>query len=405
MRMIVVLLLTLVVLALIAGAGLAVFNQWELFALLGLDIDPGYVMLSYGVYTLETSLWMFLVLSALALFAAYFSLRTLLVAFGADRRFNDWRQRRRSIRARRQTTRGLLALAQGQWRRAERNLTANAKDADQPLINYLAAARAAYEQGKNEATDEWLKAASQSTKGSDLAVGITQVQLLQSRNQNEQALAVLLKLREQDPRHPYLLKLLVKTLQELNDWIALNDLLPTLRKVTKIPADELKKLEENVALQLLERARHGHGGSDLGATFEGLSRDVRYTLPVLKSYVGLLLETEQEAKAEEALRVGLKNVWHDDLVEIYGRLKGADAGKQLLFAEQQLQERPNDPVLLLTLGRLALRQNNIEKAREYLQTGLRIKGLPGLHAEMGKVMLAEGDETLACEHFQLALGN
>ncbi|TNC91122.1 MAG: heme biosynthesis protein HemY, partial [Thalassolituus sp.] len=367
--------------------------------------DPGYVMLSYESLTLETSFWMFLILTAVALFAVYFVLRTLLVIIGSDRRFNEWRQRRRSVRARRQTTRGLLALAQGQWRRAERNLTSSAKDADQPLINYLAAARAAYEQGKNEATDEWLKAASQSTKGSDLAVGITQVQLLQSRNQNEQALAVLLKLREDHPRHPYLLKLLVKTLQDLSDWVALNELLPTLRKATKIPADELKKLEEKVALQLLDRARHAHGGRDLVKTFDGLSRDVRNTHTVLSCYVGLLLETEQEEKAEEALRSGLKSVWHDDLVETFGRLKGADAGKQLLFAEQQLQERPNDPVLLLTLGRLALRQNDIEKAREYLQTGLRIKGLPGLHAEMGKVMLAEGDETLACEHFQLALGH
>ena len=49
--------------------------------------------------------------------------------------------------------------------------------------------------------------------------------------------------------------------------------------------------------------------------------------------------------------------------------------------------------------------NDLEKAREYLQTGLSIKGLAELHAEMGKVMLAEGDETLACEHFQLALGH
>ncbi len=405
MRLLIVTLLVVVALALVGGAVLAVFNQWNVFAALGLDIDPGYVMLSYESLTLETSFWMFLILTAVALFAVYFVLRTLLIIIGSDRRFNEWRQRRRSVRARRQTTRGLLALAQGQWRRAERNLTSSAKDADQPLINYLAAARAAYEQGKNEATDEWLKAASQSTKGSDLAVGITQVQLLQSRNQNEQALAVLLKLREDHPRHPYLLKLLVKTLQDLSDWVALNELLPTLRKATKIPADELKKLEEKVALQLLDRARHAHGGRDLVKTFDGLSRDVRNTHTVLSCYVGLLLETEQEEKAEEALRSGLKSVWHDDLVETFGRLKGADAGKQLLFAEQQLQERPNDPVLLLTLGRLALRQNDIEKAREYLQTGLRIKGLPGLHAEMGKVMLAEGDETLACEHFQLALGH
>ena len=368
-------------------------------------IDAGYVMLSWENYTVETSLWMFLVLGAIALLAVYIALRALLVLFGSDRRFNEWRQRRRSMRARRQTTRGLLSLAQGQWRRAERNLTSSAKDSDQPLINYLAAARAAYEQDKTEATDEWLKQASLSTKGSDLAVGITQVQLLQSRNQNEQALAVLISLREKHPRHAYLLKLLVKTLQDLEDWVALNELLPTLRKATKIPDEELRKLERNVALQLLDRARHANGGQGLTATFDGLGRDVRYTSDVMKSYVDLLLETEQEEKAEEALREGLKYVWHDELVEIYGRLKGKDANKQLLFAEQQLKERPNDPLLLLTLGRLALRVNDLEKAREYLQTGLSIKGLAELHAEMGKVMLAEGDETLACEHFQLALGH
>jgi len=362
-------------------------------------------MLSWDVYTVESSLWMFLVLAAIALFAIYISLRALLLLFGSDRRFNEWRQRRRSVRARRQTTRGLLALAQGQWRRAERNLTSSAKDSDQPLINYLAAARAAYEQDKSEATDEWLKQASLSTKGSDLAVGITQVQLLQSRNQNEQALAVLLNLREKHPRHAYLLKLLVKTLQDLEDWVALNDLLPTLRKATKIPDEELRKLEKNVALQLLERARHNNGGSGLSAAFDGLSREVRGNQEVLQAYVDRLLETEQEEKAEEALREGLKQVWHESLVEQYGRLKGQDVSKQLLFAEQQLKERTNDPYLLLTLGRLALRLNDLEKARDYLQTGLTIKGLPELHAEMGKVMLAEGDETLACEHFQLALGH
>ncbi|MEC9409390.1 MAG: heme biosynthesis HemY N-terminal domain-containing protein, partial [Pseudomonadota bacterium] len=86
-------------------------------------IDAGYVMLSWENYTVETSLWMFLVLGAIALLAVYIALRALLVLFGSDRRFNEWRQRRRSLRARRQTTRGLLALAQGQWRRAERNLT------------------------------------------------------------------------------------------------------------------------------------------------------------------------------------------------------------------------------------------------------------------------------------------
>ncbi|CUS42075.1 MAG: HemY protein [Gammaproteobacteria bacterium] len=367
-------------------------------------IDAGYVLLSFYNYTLETSLWLFLVLLAGGLIALYWTIRFILIVLQSDGRFNSWRRHRRSVSARHQTTRGLLSLAQGQWRRAERQLSGSAKDADQPMINYLAAARAAYEQGKTEATDEWLKAASKSTKGSELAVGITQVQLLQSRKQHEQALAVLLQLRQKHPRHAYVLKLIVKTYQDLEDWVALNDLLPTLKKATKIPADDLKKLEENVSLQLLDRAKNTQGGN-LTTTFESIARDTRYTFPVMKRYIDLLLETDQESKAEEALRTGLKYVWHDELIEIYGRLKSTDANKQLLFAEQQVQERPNDPVLLLVLGRLALRVNNVEKAREYLQTGLRIKGLPELHAEMGKVMLAEGDETLACEHFQLALGH
>ena len=242
---------------------------WLLFLLITLivglligtvfNIDSGYVLMSWDVFTLETSLWFFLLILAAASAAVYLLIRSSLLIIGSDWRFNEWRRQRRSIRARRQTTRGFLALAQGQWRRAERQLRTSAEASDTPLINYLAAARAAYEQGKPDATDELLKAASQSTKGSELAVGITQVQLLQSRGQNEQALAVLLRLRQQNPKHAYVLKLLVKTYQDLEDWVALNDLLPTVKRASKIPADKLKQLEERVQLQLLDRTVKAHG--------------------------------------------------------------------------------------------------------------------------------------------------
>ena len=365
-------------------------------------IDAGYVLLSWNTYTYESSAWVFLIVMSLALSLIYWALRGVLILFGSDWHFNEWRKRKRSHRAGLQTTRGLLALAEGQWRRAERNLTANAEDAGQPLINYLAAARAAYEQGKGDAADKWLKAASKSTQGSDLAVGITQVELLHSRNQYEQALAVLVGLREKHPKHAYLLKLLVKTLQQLEDWIALNDLLPVLRKATKIPEEKIKELEEKVAIQLMQQARHTPA-QNISSAFDKLTPATRQTYKVLKQYIDLLLEIGQEAKAVDVLRDNLTQSWNDDLIDSYGKLKGNDDSQQLLFAEQQLTERPNNAVLLLALGRLSLRMNNLEKAKEYLETGLRIKRLPELHAEMAKVKLKEGDEIIACEHFQLAL--
>lgn len=371
------------------------------------SIDAGYVLLSWDVYTLETSLWFFLLILAATTLSMYIVIRASLLLLGSDWRFNEWRKERGRIRARRMTTRGFLALAQGQWRRAERQLRSSAENSDTPLINYLAAARAAYEQGDTDSTDELLKAASQSTKGSELAVGITQVQLLQSRKQFEQALAVLLRLRGKHPKHAYVLKLLVKTYQELEDWVALNELLPTLKKLARIPAEELTKLEQNVQLQLLERAAHSYGGNQVQSLkdiYSNMPRSARVSQPVVKRYTELLLEQGEERLAEQELRNALSSVWHDDLICLYGRLNG-DINKQLLFAEQQLTERPNDPMLLLILGRLALRQENFAKAREFLQTGLRIKGMPELHAEMGKLLMAEGDQAAACEHFQLALGN
>lgn len=392
---------------------------WLLFLVLTLGIgliagtlmglDSGYVLVSWQNYTLETSLWVYLALTLVVMLLVYILMRFSLLLLGSDWRFNEWRRQRRNQRARRQTTRGLLALAQGQWRRAERMLTLSADDSDTPLINYLAAARAAYEQGKMDATDEWLKAASGSTKGAELAVGLTQAELLSSRGQKEQALAVLLQLRKQHPRHAYLLKLLVKTYLDLQDWIALRELLPLLRKSSKIPAEKIHELEENVHLELLERAARSHSAKpehtaeELKRLFHEFPRQARYSLPITRRYIELLQAEHEEVLAEQELRNALKYVWHDELVLLYGSLHGEDQSRQLLFAEQQLKERPNDPVLLLVLGQLAHRLNDNDKAREYLQTGLRIKGLPQLHAEMGKVLLAGGDETLACEHFQLAL--
>ncbi|MCA6063198.1 heme biosynthesis HemY N-terminal domain-containing protein [Thalassolituus marinus] len=395
MRVLLVLLIVTLAIGLIAGTLMA--------------IDAGYVLVSWSHYTMETSVWIFIAMTLVAMGVFYALLRFSLLLLGSDWRFNEWRRQRRNQRARRQTTRGLLSLAQGQWRRAERMLTLSADDSDTPLINYLAAARAAYEQGKMDAADEWLKAASQSTKGAELAVGLTQAELLNSRGQKEQALAVLLTLRKQHPKHAYLLKLLVKTYLDLEDWVALQDLLPLLRKSSKIPAEKIRELEENVHLQLLERAAHGHAArkdsvtSALKHLYQEIPRNSRYSLAITRRYIELLKEAGEEKLAEQELRNALKYVWHDDLISLYGALNGDDPNRQLLFAEQQLQERPNDPVLLLVLGKLARREGDLEKAREYLQTGLRIKGLNELHAEMGQVLLAEGDETLACEHFQLAL--
>jgi len=388
-----------------------------LFLLVGLvfgylvSISSGYVLFSWGNYTIETSFWFFNIMLATFFICAYLVLRFVLLLIGSDWRINEWRKQRRSKRGQRQTTRGFLSLAQGQWRTAERQLTQAAALGDNPLINYLGAARAAYEKGDMDKSDQWLKEASQSTKGAELAVAITQIQLLISRGQTEQALAIVLRLRKQNPKHKHLLKMHIKVLRELEDWIGLKDLLPTVRKLAKlIPQDKLKELEEKVVMQLMQRAAKSHSSSAsagqaslIKEIYDDAPRAVRLSVDVLTCYVELLLLLKQPGKAEQALRTALPSVWHDKLICLYGRIKGDDLQQQLLFAEKQLQERTNDPMLLLALGRIANRMNDKDKAQEYLESAAKIKALSEVHTELGNLLTQQGEFESACEHFNKAL--
>tara|TARA_R110002167_G_scaffold84254_5_gene229050 strand:+ start:7828 stop:9036 length:1209 start_codon:yes stop_codon:yes gene_type:complete len=392
-------------------------KRWLLFFVITLVValgvgslagqDAGYVLLSWGHYSIETSLWFFLLLLGLMLVVVYFLFRFSLVLLGSDWRFNEWRRSRRTARARKQTTRGLLSLALGQWARAERLLTRSATDTDMPLINYLAAARAAYEQGKHDTTDELLNAANKSTRGAELAVGISHAQLLISRGHKEQALAVLVSLRDRYPRHSYLLKLLVRLYQDLEDWVALHELLPVLSKTGKIPQNKIIELEEKVYLQLIDRTAKGHQGKDpvpaLKKLYQSMPRHCRHQADILLHYVETLHELGEDEQAETDLRHGLTYVWRDELLIAYAGLNGVDARRRFLFAEKQLQGRPNDPVLLLILAQLALRIEQPERAKEFLLMGLKLKSLPELNAEMGKLLVQEQDHVGASRYFQKAL--
>src|SRR5690554_1876089 len=129
-----------------------------------MGIDSGYVLLSWDKYSFETSLTLWLLGTVLFVVVLYSAWRFSLLILGGDSGFNEWRAQRRVQRSRRETLRGLLHMAQGQWQRAEKMLTKHADHSDTPLINYLAAAKAAAEQGKVDEAGEWLKAAEQGTQ-------------------------------------------------------------------------------------------------------------------------------------------------------------------------------------------------------------------------------------------------
>ncbi|MBE02165.1 heme biosynthesis HemY N-terminal domain-containing protein [Marinobacter lutaoensis] len=385
-------LLLTVLVALLLGTALA----------LGLQYDLGYIRVSYGHYLVETNAWIGLALFLTLVVASVFVL-DLLRRF--RRRSGDligWLARGSERRARHRTTKGLLALAEGNWPRARKLLTSAAERADTPLINYLAAAQAAFEAGDHDAVDELLRKAYESTPGSDLAVGITQAQLQLAGNRLEEALATLLRLRKQSPHHPFVLKLLKNTYLKLEDWKALAKLLPDLEKRNVMSDGEFHALQREVWHNLLEQAAQDcerRRREDPQASLEPLTRlwdelpgFLRRDEHTIRDYARLLAKLGDEPQAETLLRKVLRNHWSDELINLYGRIRGQKPDEQLLLAEQWLKDRPNNAELLLALGRLSLRNELWGKAKEYFETSLRLRRSREALAELSRLNAHMGEE-------------
>lgn len=369
---------------------------------LGLSYDLGYIRISLGHYLIETNFWVGLGLFVVLLALSVFFFNTLQRFRHGPGLVTGWISRGNERRARRRTTQGLLALAEGNWPRARKLLATSADRADTPLINYLAAAQAAFECGDHGAVDELLRKAYESTPGSSMAVGLTQAQLQLAGNRLEQALATLLRLRKESPHHPFVLKLLKNTYLRLEDWRELSKLTPELRKRSVLPESELDDLERQVWHNLLERAAEDTERlrkSDPNTSLEPLTRlwdelpgFVRRDEYTIRDYARLLARLGDEAQAETLLRKVLRNHWSDELINLYGRIKGHQPEEQLLIAEQWLKDRPANAELMLALGRLCLRNELWGKAKEYFETSLQLRRSREALAELSRLNAHMGEE-------------
>ena len=63
-----------------------------------------------------------------------------------------------------------------------------------------------------------------------------------------------------------------------------------------------------------------------------------------------------------------------------------------------MKERPNDPQLLLTLGRISLMNGEWAKAREYFETSLRLQRSAQVYGELGRLCVALGDSARGGEY-------
>ena len=365
-------------------------------------INPGYVLIYVGGYSFETTV-VALVVAIVVLVLVVNSVLWLLRVLNPLRLRHTWLFRRffaphDPLDASQQ---GLQELLLGNWQLAYKTLVENAEQVNAPLVNYLAASVAAFQRNDRAG---WTFCLDRAEKKAGANIhGVRSLRaLLETRSGDpRQALAVLQGLQRLVPNQPFVLQLLQENYRSLKDWDSLEQILPDIERRHVLSAPDLLALQDEVYRHQLQRA--GDEGIDsLQLCWKQMPKPLRAHAHINAVYIQQLLKLGQETEASTILMNFLKKQWSDEIVALLGHMNAGKPQQQLTLLENCLKQHQDNPTLLLTLGRVSLRNQLWRKAREYFEKALPLsrstQQSAQINAELARLLerMGEHDKSLRC---------
>lgn len=369
-------------------------RSWHIFLLVILILgvilgtlmakSPGYVLISYGGITFQTSFWVMLVLLFLLCGGIYFILRATNVLMGTSQKFKQWRRLSGKNKSSELTMKGLLSFQEGNFEQAERDLIGGARQSENVTVNYISAARAANAMGDNKKREQFLRMALKAAGTPSQAIQFAKAEMAYERTDYQTCIDSL----KDCVKNRVSVSLLQKAYTASADWDALNALLPDITRVLRDDAlaGELRK---QIALGKLSAADLPIQAAK--TEFGKFSKAIRKDAEVVSLYVKLLVASNEEQGAEEVIRHSLKDCWRSDLVKAYAELGPGTIKNRLKHAHSWLRKHDSDIYLLNCLGRLHLQVGNTSDARNYFEKSLALEASQQASEQLGHIFSEEGN--------------
>ncbi|HDZ8895398.1 TPA: heme biosynthesis protein HemY [Aeromonas dhakensis] len=359
--------------------------------------NKGYVLISLGNYTVESS-----VTSAVILAVLFYGLLLIVEwvlgrVFGLRRKTLGWYGSRRRRKANQQTVAATLAMAEGHYSQAEKLMLKGASNSDTPLLNYLSAAKAAQARGDDVRRDQYLQKAQEENPKAELALTLTQTQLQIEQGQYDTALAMLESVYSLNPRHPMVLDQLHQVHLAREDWTALIDLIPALHKVGKLTP----KQEED----LLQQAWRGRLNAASGAldtlrpVWQALPRKLRQDPELLAAYGDRLRQLGADNEAAELWLDALRKQVSPQLLARLPKLR-LDSYQPMLTLLQKIQDQPGVDAALAQVYLLA---GQLDDAQRLLEQEVAKAPNAAVYHALGQVMDKRRLTNKANEYYRQAL--
>ena len=386
-------LLALIIFSLLLAVGIGAY----------IEDDAGLITVVISGWTIQTS-FSFFIISMLVLFLlSHFILRLISRLWRMPRELGRWQENRHQRLSEKYLSRGLMALIEGNWNKAEVSLIKGAPHSQSSLVNYLGAARAAQQLGATERRDDYLLKAYRDDPDAEVVIGLVQAELQIKQQQTEQALATLTRLHDQKPKQDKVKKMLLHAYADLKDWNAMLKLLPKIEHAGIFTREQIQAKQLEAYGGLLKNISLDGDKEKLNNAWLNIPRKIRTEFHLIEVYTEEKLKLSDSSDCEPLIHKALKNQWDLALVDLYGQVEGKEKAKQLKFAESFLSSHARNSVLLLTLGRLSARNKLWGKARTYLEESIEINSLPETFRTLASVLDELGEHEAAAVYYQRGL--
>lgn len=369
----------------------------------------GYLLIAYGTKTIEMTLWVAALVAAILYVALWFARKLMLGSVEMVRRFREIFLFGSVERAQKRAATGMVDYLTGDWLEARKKLVRTLDKVEYPLANYIAAARSSFEMGDEAEADNILDKAL-TLANSELPVALTRARLHVQSGRHEKAIEILKPIDIKMPRQAAVLDLMHHIYIAQKNWRALEDMFPVMRKAKVLSNVEFESLEVLLACEKMKA--HSEQSKSLliaerlpalQSMWKSFSRSVQKLPAVVTAYAQALTENYQDQEAEVIVRKALSNNWYEPLVSLYGRLQVKEIHSQIRTVEGWLKSKPQDPALLLSMGRLMLRNQQWELAREYFQRSLNQQQSLETMVELARLMEKLGDHKKSADYYQQSL--
>jgi HemY protein len=361
--------------------------------------DPGYVVLVYPPWRMEISFISFVLIMVGLIVGGVVLLRLAALTLNLPSLVREQRERRAAKKRDENFVGGLRAFAEYRYQDAEQSLGQWQGDEARLGLARVLAARAAQEMRAVAQRERHVREATE--HGAELAAQLFEAEAHLGIKDAAAALVAINRAKEIAPQHTGLLRLELKTRQLLGQWDEVERLLDALARSNA--------LESGVAMQNRRMAyaenlkRRSEDDRGLLEYWKKIPADFKQDAFVARAAARAFMQRGGHDTALDVLETALNHEWNEDLVALYGELRGSSPKRQIEQAEKWLHAQPRDARLLLTLAQLCSVQQLWGKAQSYLEASLAISASAEGHTRMAELKTQSGQPGEACQHYQKAL--